>query len=694
MKLNSIDKKLNVVQKSINSIIILVLILPFMTSPAARAADPEPRKEPFTIPFPRLGMWWPDTKKQSLAKIARYDWVILGEWDKEVIPELRTLNPDIVLLNSTNACELSFDPNPDYPEANLDVKNIPAEWFLTQVGTTLSSDVDATTTTFKVSAVTTTDGSQTYNLFIPGDTAVIGSESVYIKAVNKKTRTLTVRRGYVRPASPHPAGTRIAAHITFWPNSWLLNLSTLSPKATLDPAYGPETWAEYNARRAAALVADSDWDGLLVDRSDPDESWLIGNSTARTIDPDQSNNLLTDYSTFDDTWNTGLRNFESLLRNAIGPNKIIFANWGMPNYDLLNGNNFEGFPAKNGGYYDQYWKKMVFGPEQNGSYFEWMQNALQPNLTMIETYQDDGGPSATGNGNYNNRCARRNFKPNYRKMRYGLTTALLNDGFFSYEMNTNGHGSLCLMWFDEYDNAGKGRGYLGQPLGPAFQALAPLTTPNLVQGGEMDTQSDLDKWDLWTEDGYTATATIDPGAAASGNASARIDITQAQGTDWMASLAYSPIRLAVHKDYTLTFWAKADRQRTLNVWIQQQRSPWKNWLDYGEFNLTTDWQQFEIGASSSGRDRTAGLTFGLGSSEGTVWLDDISLQQGSREVYRRDFEGGVVLINTTSSSQKIDLGETFRKIRGRQQPRINNGKLISKVTIPPKDGLILLRENP
>jgi len=152
--------------------------------------------------------------------------------------------------------------------------------------------------------------------------------------------------------------------------------------------------------------------------------------------------------------------------------------------------------------------------------------------------------------------------------------------------------------------------------------------------------------------------------------------------------------MTARKDYTITFWAKADKPRTINALIQQQRSPWKNWLDYGEFNLTTDWQQFEMSASSSGRDRAAGLTFGLGSSEGTVWLDGISLQQGSREVYRRDFEGGVVLINTTSRSQKIDLGETFRKIRGRQQPRINNGKLISEVTIPPKDGLILLRENP
>ncbi len=52
-------------------------------------------------------------------------------------------------------------------------------------------------------------------------------------------------------------------------------------------------------------------------------------------------------------------------------------------------------------------------------------------------------------------------------MRYGLTTALLGNGYFSYEISTAGHGGLGLMWFDEYDNAGKGRGYLGQPVDEA-----------------------------------------------------------------------------------------------------------------------------------------------------------------------------------------------------------------------------------
>nr|HID14432.1 hypothetical protein [Anaerolineae bacterium] len=35
--------------------------------------------QPLTLPFPRLGMWWPDPWEQPITDIARYDWVILGD---------------------------------------------------------------------------------------------------------------------------------------------------------------------------------------------------------------------------------------------------------------------------------------------------------------------------------------------------------------------------------------------------------------------------------------------------------------------------------------------------------------------------------------------------------------------------------------------------------------------------------------
>ncbi len=699
--------------RAILTIILLAIVLACggIPRPASSATPPSPLAPSSTLlaplpspsaprstplAFPRLGMWWPNPWEQPLADIARYDWVILGPWSAEFIDPLKALHPDIRLLTSTNACELDYDP--DDPAYNAYLQDIPYQWYLTQVGSQLSIDVDASTTTFHVDAVTVTGGDgAAYDLFIPGDTALIEGESVLIEAVNPTLRTLTVQRGYVRPAAAHAAGTRIAAHVTFWPNSWVMNVSTLSPQGVISATVGEEIWPEYNARLAAGLLADPRWDGILLDRSDPNESWLIGNSTARTIDPDQSNTLLTDYSAFDAAWNEGLRLYEQNLRLAVGNSRIIFVNWGMTNYDLLNGNNFEGFPMDNATAYGENWRSAVFGPwPEKGSYFDWLAYARQPNLTMIETYEDDRGPDPTSGGGYDNPCDDPGFTPNYRKMRFGLTTALLGDGYFSYEINTNGHGSLCLLWFDEYDNAGQGRGYLGVPLGPAVRAVTALTTPNLLPSGGFESQADLDQWDFWadTDQGYSATLRLDTTTSAVGDASARMDILQTQGTDWQVSLSFEPVTVISGTDYTLSFWARADITRTVSAWGQQNHDPWEGWLVYGEFTLTPEWRQYEVAATATGSDAQSVFQFGLGQTTGVVWLDGVQLQTGSREVWRRDFTNGVALVNASAQPQVIELGGTYRKINGTQDTAVNNGSQVSQVTLPPHDGLIILRWQP
>ena len=61
------------------------------------------RNPEIALPFPRLGMWWPDPWEQPLADIARYDWVVFFPGEEEFITPIKTLNPDITLLNATPA---------------------------------------------------------------------------------------------------------------------------------------------------------------------------------------------------------------------------------------------------------------------------------------------------------------------------------------------------------------------------------------------------------------------------------------------------------------------------------------------------------------------------------------------------------------------------------------------------------------
>lgn len=61
------------------------------------------------------------------------------------------------------------------------------------------------------------------------------------------------------------------------------------------------------------------------------------------------------------------------------------------------------------------------------------------------------------------------------------------------------------------------------------------------------------------------------------------------------------------------------------------------------------------------------------------------------DVVRRDFERGIILNNSGSIPQVVDLHGTFRKLRGHQDPSINNGQLVTSVTVLARDGLVLLR---
>lgn len=60
-------------------------------------------------------------------------------------------------------------------------------------------------------------------------------------------------------------------------------------------------------------------------------------------------------------------------------------------------------------------------------------------------------------------------------------------------------------------------------------------------------------------------------------------------------------------------------------------------------------------------------------------------------VWRRDFRNGTVLVNSTDQPKTVDLEGDFERIRGTQDPKVNNGEIVGTVTIPAKDGLVLLR---
>lgn len=652
------------------------------------------------LPSPRLGMWWPDTRNQSLDDIARYDLVMLGfsVSDRDSIPGLRLRNPDILILTSTNACEIPSVPVNQITDPILRAwgQFVPTDWLLTQVGSTLTQGIDAAQTVLHMGQMTATSGSTTIELFAVGEDVVIGSEIATIDSIDLLASTITVRRGSKRAASAHALGVRVAALIEFWPETWVMDVSNNCPLVIVDPLVGPERWSDFDARFSAYITGLADWDGIIIDRSDPDESWLVGFGSARSIDPDRSNTLITDYGAFNSSWNAGLRNMESQLRNALGADQIIIGNLTMNNYDLLNGTVFEGFPtdiiptARPS--YSAEWEKTVFGPSLTpnlGSYAEWMSNAYSPPVCLIETYEDNGFPGDGGSGLA---CGDPGFVPNYRKMRFGLTTALMNDGFFSDEMSTSGHGALCLMWFDEYDNAGAGQGYLGMPIGPATQIDPLLTSPSLAADGTFEV--DFNLWTLYNDPRYTSTISLDSTTAGQGAQSARIDVASTVG-DLDVVLYAAPMveMIQPSTDYVVSFWAKSDPPQVMRAWMADMNTPGDAVEIVGDnIPVISQWQYYELPIRTSIATPQAGLYLGVGREIGSVWFDDIQFQVGSsRQLWQREFEHGLVIVNATASPRVVQLGAPFRKINGTQDPAVNNGSVVETITVPAWDGVILLR---
>jgi len=89
---------------------------------------------------------------------------------------------------------------------------------------------------------------------------------------------------------------------------------------------------------------------------------------------------------------------------------------------------------------------------------------------------------------------------------------------------------------------------------------------------------------------------------------------------------------------------------------------------------------------------------------GVPWFDEFDVKLGAATstpqtaawqsgVYRRDFENGIALVNPKGNGTKtVTLEEGFEKIRGTQDPHVNNGAVVHTVTLQDRDGLLLLRE--
>ncbi|MFV1963947.1 MAG: hypothetical protein ACC628_00880 [Pirellulaceae bacterium] len=90
------------------------------------------------------------------------------------------------------------------------------------------------------------------------------------------------------------------------------------------------------------------------------------------------------------------------------------------------------------------------------------------------------------------------------------------------------------------------------------------------------------------------------------------------------------------------------------------------------------------------------LEFGLAEEPGQITLSGVQLYRGCADVMVRRFENGLALLNGSANApHEFDLqtlfpSETYRRIRGRQDPKHNSGEIATgPIALGPRDGMLL-----
>lgn len=207
--------------------------------------------------------------------------------------------------------------------------------------------------------------------------------------------------------------------ITWWFNSWLLNATDSAPQVN------GERWNDFLPRFVSEKILLSGlWDGVFYDNTWDNFSYFVGTEVDLNGDGAPESREVVDQS-----FRAGITKIVERTRALAGREIIVAGNGGGVFYPALNSMMFENFPVYG-------WAGAMRG------YREIESQSRAPAFGLIQ--------SNTGNTG-NDR--------DYARMRLGLTSTLLEDGYYAFDFGDRDHGQT--WWYDEYE------AYLGSPTGEA-----------------------------------------------------------------------------------------------------------------------------------------------------------------------------------------------------------------------------------
>lgn len=417
-------------------------------------------------------------------------------------------------------------------------------------------------------------------------------------------------------------------------------------------------------------IGIADWNGIFIDIYCDQIAWM--ETPAQRFDYQRAG--YSSLAALDIGWKAGSDTLANRLRRLAGSSAVLVGNCASGSkYVSFNGWMRENFPYQQGG---NWYSNMYWDP---GGYFadEAKFRAPTHNYIYSAGYLTDPYGSS-----------------NTRKVRFTLGTASLGSGFGAIGPPDRRPlpSNYQSWWFDEYAvDLATGQssaqlahtGWLGMPLAPYYQMIWVGTNPDAASNPGFET--DLTAWGHGSVIGSTLSRDVT--TAAVGSASAHVTVPTTSSVPWAVSFSTTgTIPVNLYQAYAATFWARAAVARSIRVALGGAVSG-----EFASTRLTIDmtWKQYQIALISNGTGPSR-LSFQLGTDAGDVWLDDCHLQAGATTIYRRDFQNGTVLVNPSDNYLSVPLERQFRRISGAADPTVNNGGIVTQVTLAPSDALFLI----
>lgn len=662
--------------------------------------------------FPKIALTETQSVGGTVQEWSRYD-VIGGKAGMAAkVAAAQAINPELKFHFSfhprsylgylhNDACEIALGMPFNQTASTSQGCSMFAGHWLYRAGTTLASSISSTQTDIRVADASRLAAGDYVVIYNSPAGSFVNAEHARVQSVDTSAnpdRVILSNRGYKSNAISHSANSIIAAHEVGRAEdkrNWAYNLATNAPRdaanrsaAAIMANWIVANWTKNSRGQNTGVRAD----GVYFD----EDGYILFTQQADVNNDLQVDNGVSSSGTH--WWGDGLENFYQTVRNRVGASKRVVGGWResrglaslngvqMENW-LVTGDDFPFNPnyAGNGGALSQFHNYQIhnqFHAPADG-YTETL--TKYPSRTFPGTKKSGPNPPVPSTN---------------ASFRFGFGMTLLANGHYARQ-NSDIHPA---PWYDEYsvdvtpgsstyghaiasnpsnESAIRAhKGWLGRPLGPRERIYSDTVFAaqnNLVGNGSFD--SSLDGWQLRNVQGSRDTATKFHGAASLRTAGHSSFSSSVGG----ASVRGPLINLVQGREYTLSFALRSSRPRDIYLRLDYSNNQ-------GLALATERWTRvvWTMTATTSGSFRPI---INLGRESSTVWIDDLHVFDGDPNVFRRDFDNGVVVVNATPNGQTVSLGESLLRIQGAGQDAINSGASLSSVYLPPYDAAILVRQD-